>query len=117
MRVLAGLALITWLAAATPVMAAAKSPDCSGWPINMAFVHLKNAGLTDSSRTDPAKASAVRIASEPIGKGLYRQVYRITFPSSSGPDIVVITSSDSSWQECSMGAVNVFVVSRHLGGK
>lgn len=83
----------------------------------MAFVHLKNAGLTDNSLTDPTKATAVRLATEKIGKDLYRQVYRVTFHVTSGQDIEVITSSNASFEECSMSAVDVFVVSRHLGGK
>jgi hypothetical protein len=83
----------------------------------MAFSYLRNAGITDSSQTLPEKATAVRLASEKIGKDLYRQIYRITFPTKSGPDIVVITSSEASWEECSMSAVDVFVVSRQLGDK
>jgi len=59
----------------------------------------------------------VRLASERIDKDLYRQIYRITFRVKSGKDIEVITSSNASFDECSMGAVDVFVVSRHLGGR
>jgi hypothetical protein len=82
----------------------------------MAFAHLKNAGLTDNSQTDPTKAVAIRLASEKIGTDLYRQVYRITFHTNSGNDIEVITSSNASSEECSMSDVDVFVVSQHLGG-
>jgi hypothetical protein len=102
---------------AATAAAADRAPDCSSWPTNVAFVHLKNAGLTDNTQTNPEKASAVRLASEPIGKDLYRQIYRITFRTISGQELVVITSSEASSQECSMGAVDVFVVSRHLGGE
>ena len=98
-------------------LAFAKSPECSEWPTNMAFVHLKNAGLTDNALTDPEKATAVRMASEKIGKDLYRQIYQITFHVAAGRDIEVITSSNASSDECSMSEVEVFVVSRHLGGK
>ena len=98
-------------------VASAKDPDCASWPTNMAFVHLKNAGLTNNSQTDPTKAVAVRLASEKIGKDRYRQIYRITFRVKSGNDIEVITSSDASFDECSMSGVDVFVVSRHLGGR
>jgi hypothetical protein len=97
--------------------AVAKGPDCASWPTNMAFVYLKNAGLTDNSLTDPTKATAVRLASEEIGDDLYLQVHRITFPETSGRTIEVITSNKASSAECSMSAVDVFVVSQHLGGK
>jgi hypothetical protein len=44
-------------------------PDCSGgWPTNMAFVHLKNAGLADNYSVDFSKTKTVRLASEKIGK-------------------------------------------------
>lgn len=109
------IAILLLLIASSTAMA--KEPDCSSWPTNMAFVHLKNAGLTNNSLTDPSKATAVRLASEKIGKDLYRQVYRITFHVASGEDIEVITSSNASFDECSMSAVDVFVISRHLGGK
>jgi hypothetical protein len=102
---------------ALPAAAVASVPNCSGWPTNMAFVHLKNAGLTDNSQTDPSKATAVRLASEKVGKDLYREIYRITFHTKSGSDIVVITSSEASSEECSMSAVDVFVVSKQLGGR
>ncbi len=117
MRIRMRLAIATALLLAIPSFVAAKSPECEGWPTSMAFVHLKNAGLTDNSRTDPSKATAIRIASEKIGKDLYRQVHRITFRETSGTNIEVITSNNASSEECSMSAVDVFVVSKHLGGR
>lgn len=95
----------------------AKNPECASWPTNMAFVHLKNAGMVSNGHTNPEKATAVRLASEKIGKDLYRQVYRISFPSDAGPEVEVITSSEASSEECSMSPVDVYVVSKHLGGK
>jgi hypothetical protein len=117
MKILAGLILATVLLAAFPRMAKAHSPECAGWPTSMAFVYLKNAGLTDNFRTDPSKATAVRLASEKIGKDLYLQVHRIKFPQVPGATIEVITSNKASSEECSMSAVDVYVVSKHLGGK
>jgi hypothetical protein len=58
----------------------------------------------------------VRLASEKVGKDLYRQVYDITFYEKTGSKIEVITSSKASNEECSMSGVDVFVVSRRLGG-
>jgi hypothetical protein len=99
--------------------AAAKAPDCTGtenWPAAMAFVHLKNAGMTDNSALDFSKTKVVRLASEKIGKDLYRQIHSIVFTEKAGGTIEVITSNDASNQECSMSGVQVFVVSKRLGG-
>lgn len=98
----------------------AKDPDCTGvdqWPTSMAFVHLKNAGITDNNKLDFSKTKTVRLASEKIGKDLYRQVHRITFIEKSGNTIEVITVNEASKEECSMSDVDVFVVSQHLGTK
>jgi len=92
------------------------SPPCTNWPESMALVHLKNAGITDPTKIDESKTHIVRLASEKIGKDLYRQVYDITFVEKSGARVEVVTSNKASWQECSMSGVDVFVVSRHLGG-
>jgi len=95
----------------------AAPPDCWGWPSNMAFVHLKNAGLTDNDKLDFEKTTHVRIASEKIGPDLYRQVYRVTFFEKAGTTIEVITVNDASHVECSMSGVDVFVVAKRLGGR
>lgn len=97
----------------------AKDPDCAGterWATRMAFVHLENAGFTDNSRLDFTKTKTVRLASEQIGKDLYRQIHYVTFTENTGKTIEVITSNDASSEECSMSGVDVFVVSNRLGG-
>jgi len=81
----------------------------------MAFVHLKNAGITDNYKLDFSKTKTVRLASEKIGKDLYRQIHRVTVTEKSGNIIEVITVSDASSEECSMSGVDVFVVLKHLG--
>lgn len=83
----------------------------------MAFVHLKNAGLTDNNKLDFTKTKTVRIASERIGKDLYRQVHFVVFTVKAGGTIKVITSNQASSEECSMSGVEVFVVSKRLGGE
>jgi hypothetical protein len=110
------MALVSLFIAAT---ANAASPDCAGpenWPASMAFVHLKNAGITTNDRLDFTKTKITLLASELIGKDRYRQVHHVVFAERSGDTIEVITRSDASSEECSMGAVDVFVVSKHLGG-
>lgn len=91
-------------------------PDCSGgWPTSMAFVLLKNAGMTDNGEVDFSKTKTVRIASERIGKDLWRQVYDVTFTEHSGRKIEAIAVHEASREECSMSGVELYVVSRRLG--
>ncbi|GAC1376686.1 MAG: hypothetical protein NVS3B3_16690 [Aquirhabdus sp.] len=80
----------------------------------MAFVHLKNAGLTDNYKLDFTKTKVTRLASEKIGNDLYRQIHRVIFTEKSGGTVEVITSNEASHQECSMSGVDVFVISKHL---
>lgn len=95
----------------------AQTPDCAGveqWPTSMAFASLKNAGVTDNDRLDFAKTKTTRLASEQIKKGVFRQIHRVTFSEKSGKVIEVLTVNDASNEECSMGGVDVYVISRHL---
>ena len=99
--------------------ALAKEPDCYGperWAASMAFVTLKNQGITDNDKVDFSKTQAVKLASEKIGKNkdLYRQVQTVKFTEKSGNVIEVITISDATQSECSMGSVEVYVVSKHV---
>lgn len=93
-------------------------PDCSGsWPTNMAFVLLKNEGITTNSKIDFSKTKTVRLASEKIGKDLYHQVYDVIFTEYSGRTIEAIAVHDASHEECSMTGVELFVVSQRLGSE
>jgi hypothetical protein len=115
MKSIIGLMLLITL----PLGAIAGNPQCDGtgnWATSMAFVHLKNAGLISNDTTDFSKTKTIRIASEKIGKDLYRQVHYVTFTEKSGNVIEVVTVNDASHQECSMSGVQVFVVSKKLGG-
>jgi len=90
-------------------------PDCSGgWPTNMAFTHLKNAGLVTNADVDFTQTKTVRLASEKVGKGLWHQVYEVTFTRKSGGTVDAIAIHDASQEECSMSGVEVFVISKHL---
>ncbi|WP_409189104.1 hypothetical protein [Bradyrhizobium sp. RDM4] len=113
----AALKVVMAATLAMPAAAAlAKSPDCANWPTNMALVHLKNAGLIDIPSVIEAQTRAVRRASEKIGKDLYRQVYDITFQTKDGKTIEVVTNSQASTEECSMSGVEIYVVSKKIGG-
>ena len=103
---------------ASSAFAIENTPDCSGtqqWATSMAFVHLKNSGITNNEKLDFSKTLTKRIASEKIGKDLYRQVHHITFTEKSSNVIQVITVSDASNDECSMSGVDVYIVSKKLG--
>jgi hypothetical protein len=90
-------------------------PNCSGgWPTNMTFIQLKNAGLADNNAIDFSKTKTVRMASEKTGKDLWRQVYHVTFAKKDGGSIDAIAVHDASEEECSMSGVEVFVISTHL---
>jgi hypothetical protein len=111
------LSVIFLVILGSPLPALAKSPDCAGvdrWATQMAFVHLKNSGITNNSALDLTKTKTERLASEKIGNDLYRQIHHISFTEKSGNVIEVITSNDASNAECSMSGVDVFVISRHL---
>jgi hypothetical protein len=96
----------------------ARSPDCTypdSWPGSMAFSELKNAGLVDNYNLDFTKTKITRLASELIGKDVYRQVHLVRFLKKSGEYIDAITVNEASHQECSISAVDVYVVSKRLG--
>ena len=93
-------------------------PNCSGvkqWPTSMAMVHLQNGGVTTSARLDASKTKTIRLASERLKPGLFRQIHRVTFIEKSGSTIEVITVNEASHEECSMSGVDVYLISRHLG--
>jgi hypothetical protein len=82
---------------------------CSSWPINMAFVHLKNKGLIDSNLIEHEKTKASLLKIEKLEDDLYRQMYRIEYVNKSDVVIEVITINDASSEECSMSDVDVYV--------
>ncbi len=103
---------------ALSAMVCAKTPDCAkadAWPAGMAFTHLKNAGELDNSVLDFSKIKVTRLASEKIGKDLYRQVHLVKFVKHSGEDLLAMTVNEVSSQECSMSKVDVYLVSKQLG--
>ncbi len=81
----------------------------------MAFVKLKNAGITSNESLDFNKTKTIRLASENIGDNLYIQIHFIVFIEKSGKKIEVITKNMASNEECSMSGVEVFIVSKVLG--
>ncbi|VAW44453.1 hypothetical protein MNBD_GAMMA04-1332 [hydrothermal vent metagenome] len=97
-----------------------KHPECFGverWATSMAFVSLKNAGITNNEELDFSKTETIRLASEKKTDDLYTQIHYIIFIKKSGKKIEVITKNESSNEECSMSDVEVFLVKKVIGGK
>ena len=93
----------------------AHGPDCSGgWPTNMTFGYLKNAGVVENGQIDFSKTKTIRIASEETGKDLWHQVYLITFTKNSGDVVEAFAEHDASSEECSMTGVKVYLISKRL---
>ena len=91
-------------------------PDCSkGWPTDMAFTYLKNAGLTTNEKVDFSKTKTIRLASERLKPGLWHQVYDVRFTDKSGNVIEVIAIHNASLEECSVTEPEIYVISRRLG--
>ncbi len=105
----------TQAAAAAP--AAGREPDCSGaehWPAAITFVKLKNAGIVTNASVDFPHVQSRRLTSQRIGRDLWRQVHRVTIPLRRGGAISALAISDASSDECSMGDVQVYIISRKL---
>lgn len=49
--------------------------DVERWATSMAFVNLKNAGITSNESLDFNKTKTTRLASENIGDNLYTQIH------------------------------------------
>ena len=112
------LLVAVFCVALIPQSTLASVPNCSGtesWPAGNAYAQLKNAGILESETTDFTKTRVNRLASEKIGKDLYRQIHEITFVKKAGDKVTVVAVSDGSHEECSMGGVKVFVVSQQMG--
>jgi hypothetical protein len=112
------LLVAAFFVAVIPQSTLAAVPNCSGtngWPAGNAYTRLKNAGILEPETTDFTKTRVNRLASEKIGKDLYRQIYEITFVKKAGDVVTVVAVSDASHEECSMGGVKVFVVSQQMG--
>lgn len=93
--------------------AAAADPDCSGpdrWAAGSTFTQLKNARVLTNDEVDLSRTISVQIASQKIGRNLYRQVFRITYFLKNGEDVLAIAVSNASKQECSMSDVEVYRV-------
>lgn len=116
-RIVRRLAILFGLAV-VPTLALARTPDCTNpdaWPAGMTFTHLKNAGVINNDTLDFKKTKVTRLASEKVGRDLYRQVHLVRFFKISGESILAIAINEVSSQECSMSNVDAYLVSSRLG--
>lgn len=77
----------------------------------MTHVKLKNAGVLVNDEVDFSRTSVDQIASQKIGKNLYRQVFKVAFHLKNNKAIQAIAVSDASKEECSMSDVTVYRIS------
>ena len=86
-------------------------PKCAGpdhWPASMTFAQLKNRGVLTNDAVDFTRTTSNQIASQRIGRDLYRQVFKVTFFLKDGRAVRAIAISDASKDECSMSDVTVY---------
>lgn len=99
-----------------------KVPDCTrkeAWPASVAYTKLKNAGLIASTdhlpNNIPAKNMHVRrLASEALGKGLYKQLHWVQFEAKDKVNISVIVANTASNEECSVEGGDVYLIEKKL---
>jgi hypothetical protein len=111
------LAFLLAMLGMVPNPSLAKDPDCgspNGWAAPMVFAAMKNAKLITNDEIDFTRTKVMRIASEKIGKDLWRQVYDVRYFRKNGSVVEAIAVSDASREECSMSDVQTFVVSKKL---
>jgi hypothetical protein len=80
----------------------------------MAFALMKNAGLLTNDNVDFGATNVAQIASEKVGKDLYRQVHLVTYRLKSGDSVTAIAVNGASHSECSETGVKLYVVSTTL---
>ena len=103
---LAGLCIA--LLSASPVLADPKCDGPESWPAGMTHAQLKNDGILVNDEVDFSRTAVQQIASQRIGKDLYRQVFKIVFHLRNGRLVQAIAVSDASREECSMSHVTVY---------
>jgi hypothetical protein len=103
---LAGLCIA--LFSTSPALADPKCDGPENWPAAMTHVQFKNAGVLVNDEVDFSRTSVQQIASQRIGRDLYRQVFKIAFQLKNGKLVQAIAVSDASKEECSMSAVTVY---------
>lgn len=104
------LALLT-----SPVSAqGAKCDGPNNWPAANVFGAMKNAGIATNAEINFDRTVVKRIASDKIGKDLWRQVHLVKYYRKDGSTLKALAVSNASLEECSMSDVQTFVISEEL---
>ena len=104
--------LLVTLLAILPILSFAKGPDCDSWPMNVSESWLQREGIVDIINLDESKTKSTLLASEKKAKGLYTQIYHFIFYDEKGNSYEIITKNDASYEECSMTAADVYLISK-----
>jgi hypothetical protein len=95
----------------------AVEPRCDGpnnWPAANTFAQMKNSGLIKNNLADFKLTKVERIASEKIGKDLWKQVHLVKYFRKDGSVLKAIAVANASLEECSMSDVKIYIVSGEL---
>lgn len=82
----------------------------------MAVTYLQNDGLVLRGGVDSKSVQSTLLSIQPLGKGLYSQIWQLIITPNDAAPITVITRNTFSTEECSLSGVDVWVVKKHLGG-
>lgn len=81
----------------------------------MALMGMKNAGIVDPDKINEDRTKVVLLVYQALLNGIFKEIYDITYFSNDGKHIFeVITSNESSYEECSMSDVTTFLISGHI---
>ena len=75
---------------------------------------MKDAGLLTNYNVKWKDIRSRTIASQRIGKNLWRQVFRVTYPLTTGQRLEAIVVEEVSFDECSMSEPQIFLISKAL---
>ena len=75
---------------------------------------MKNEGLLTSYNVLWKQVRGRTIASQRIGKNLWRKVFRVTYPLTTGTKVEAIVVEDVSTDECSVSEPQIFLISKAL---
>ena len=93
--------------------------DCHRYPMNVAQVWLKNSKIVDIKDLNLDKTMGEKLSSEKIKKNLWNNVFRFIFTDKSNNKYELITRNVTSYEECSISDVEIYMVSKgndkHVG--
>ncbi|OCG34302.1 hypothetical protein A9G28_11550 [Gilliamella sp. Fer1-1] len=95
-----------------PMLSFAKGPDCHTRALDKAKEWLKNSNIVEIENLNQSKLRITLLASEQKSKDLYTQIYHFVFYDNKNKAYEVITKSEASNKDCSIGEVDSYLVSK-----